>query len=204
MARNRRVVRVYDILNAGPRRRFTVSGRLVHNCFLVIYGGQKDKLYKTMAADRNPDGTRSFPDLKPGDVEMWFDNWHRGHPETKRWHEAVVRAWSQHGFVATILDGRRRFFIGGLDPTAMPNMTIQGSAASIANRAMLTIADACPHRGWSPLSGPILQVHDFIGLQVPLARQKEAEDLLNAAMPYEHAGMRFDVEQKSGPSWDKT
>jgi len=172
--------------------------------FLVIYGGQKDKLYKTMAADRNPDGTRSFPDLKPGDVDLWFDNWHRGHPETRRWHEAVVRAWSSHGFVATILDGRRRFFIGGLDPTAMPNMTIQGSAASIANRAMLAIADACPHRGWSPLSGPLLQVHDFIGLQVPLARQKEAEDLLNSAMPYEHAGMRFDVEQKSGPSWDKT
>ena len=172
--------------------------------FLVIYGGQKDKLYKTMAADRNPDGTRSFPDLKPGDVEMWFDNWHKGHPETKKWHEAVVRAWSQHGFVGTILDNRRRFFIGGLDPTAMPNMTIQGSAASIANRAMLKIAQACPYRGWGDLAGPILQVHDFIGLQVPLNRQKEAEDLLNTAMPYEHNGMKFEVEQKSGPSWDKT
>lgn len=199
-----RMVRVYDILNAGPRRRFTVSGRLAHNCFLVIYGGQKDKLYKTMAADRNPDGTRAFPDLKPGDVEMWFDNWHKGHPETKRWHEAVVRAWSSHGFVASIIDGRRRFFIGGLDPTAMPNMTIQGSAAAIANRAMIRIAEACPHRGWGELAGPVLQVHDFIGLQVPLARQKEAEDLLCREMPYEHNGMKFDVEQKSGPSWDKT
>lgn len=199
-----KVVRVYDILNAGPRHRFTVSGRLVHNCFLVIYGGQKDKLYKTMAADRNPDGTRSFPDLKPGDVEMWFDNWHKGHPETKKWHEAVVRAWSSHGFVGTIIDGRRRFFIGGLDATAMPNMTIQGSAASIANRAMIKIAEACPYRGWGELAGPILQVHDFIGLQVPIARQKEAEELLCSEMPYEHGGMRFDVEQKSGPSWDKT
>lgn len=28
----REKVRVYDILNAGPRHRFTVSGRLVHNC----------------------------------------------------------------------------------------------------------------------------------------------------------------------------
>lgn len=172
--------------------------------FLVIYGGQKDKLYKTMAADRNPDGTRSFPDLKPGDVEMWFDNWHRGHPETRRWHESVVRAWSMDGFVATVLDGRRRFFIGGLDPTAMPNMTIQGSAASIANRAMLGVAARCPHRGWSPLSGPVLQVHDFIGLQVPLERQKDAEDVLNEEMPYDVRGMPIIIEQKSGPSWDKT
>lgn len=172
--------------------------------FLCVYGGQKGKLYKTMAADRNPDGSRAFPDLKPSDVEMWFDNWHRTHPETKRWHDAVARAWTEHGFVGTILDGRKRFFIGGLDATAMPNMTIQGSAASIANRAMLAIADACPHRGWSPMSGPVLQVHDFIGLQVPLARQKEAEELLTTLMPYSHGGMPFDVEQKSGLSWDQT
>lgn len=172
--------------------------------FLCIYGGQKDKLYRTMAGDRNPDGSRAFPDLKPSDVEMWFDNWHRTHPETRRWHEAVVRAWSSHGYVGTIIDGRKRFFIGGLDQTAMPNMTIQGSAASIANRAMLAIAAECPHRGWSPMSGPVLQVHDFIGLQVPVARQKNAEELLTTLMPYEHGGMKFDVEQKSGPSWDQT
>lgn len=32
LACNRRKVRVFDILNAGPRNRFTVSGVLVHNC----------------------------------------------------------------------------------------------------------------------------------------------------------------------------
>lgn len=31
---NKRTVRVYDIINAGPRNRFTVEGRLVHNCVL--------------------------------------------------------------------------------------------------------------------------------------------------------------------------
>ncbi len=172
--------------------------------FLVIYGGQKDQLYKTMAADRNPDGTRSFPDLKPNDCAIWFDNFHRSHPETRRWHEAVVRAWTAHGFVATIIDGRRRFFIGGLDPTAMPNMTIQGSAAAVANRAMITIAERCPHRGWGSMAGPILQVHDYIGLQVPDARVKEAEELLDFAMPYTHNGMTFAIERKTGQRWDQT
>jgi DNA polymerase I-like protein with 3'-5' exonuclease and polymerase domains len=172
--------------------------------FLVIYGGQRDKLYKTMAADRNPDGSRSFPDLQPKDVEMWFDNWHKGHPQTRRWQEGVVRAWNEYGFVGTLLDNRRRFFIGGPDPTAMPNMTIQGSAASIMNRAMKRIAAECPYRGWSPLSGAILQVHDYVGLQVPLARQKDAENLLNEAMPYEQNGMKYIIEQKSGLTWDQT
>ena len=36
LARNRGAVEVYDIRNAGPNHRFTVSGRLVHNCG---YGG---------------------------------------------------------------------------------------------------------------------------------------------------------------------
>jgi DNA polymerase len=31
--------RVYDILNAGPRHRFTVSGKLVHNCLALGYQG---------------------------------------------------------------------------------------------------------------------------------------------------------------------
>jgi DNA polymerase I-like protein with 3'-5' exonuclease and polymerase domains/uracil-DNA glycosylase len=172
--------------------------------FLVIYGGQRDKLYKTMAGDRNPDGSRSFPDLQPKDVEMWFDNWHRGHPETRKWQEAVVRAWGEYGFVGTMLDGRKRFFIGGPDPTAMPNMTIQGSAASIMNRAMKRVSAECPYRGWGSTAGVILQVHDYVGLQVPKERQKDAEDLLDAAMPYEAGGMKYIIERKSGQTWDQT
>ena len=37
-------VRVYDILNAGPRHRFTVSGVLVSNCLSLIYGTGHKKL----------------------------------------------------------------------------------------------------------------------------------------------------------------
>lgn len=202
VATNRRMVRVYDIINAGPRRRFTVSGQLVSNCFLVIYGGQLDKLYRTMSADRNPDGSRSFPDLKPGDCEMWWNNWHQFHPQTQKWQKMTVHNWQSHGFVTTILDHRKRFFIGGLDVTAIPNHTIQGEAGSIMNRGMKRIVKECPYRGWSAMSGPILQVHDFGGLQVPKKRQKEAEELLASAMPYMHKGHAIDIEGKSGRSWD--
>lgn len=37
-------VRVYDLLNAGPRHRFTVSGVLVSNCLSLIYGTGAKKL----------------------------------------------------------------------------------------------------------------------------------------------------------------
>lgn len=45
---NKKVVRVYDIVNAGPRHRFTVSGVLVHNCG---YGGGVSAL-KAFGADK--------------------------------------------------------------------------------------------------------------------------------------------------------
>lgn len=42
-----RVVRVYDVVNAGPRHRFTVSGKLVHNCQYGVGGkALKDALAK--------------------------------------------------------------------------------------------------------------------------------------------------------------
>ncbi len=172
--------------------------------FLCVYNGQEDTLFKTMSADREPDGRLSFPGLKPEYTKMWFANLHRGHPEMKRWHAQCARAWTTHGFVSTIIDGRRCYFLGGMDEQAIPNHTIQGSAASIANRAMITVAEHCPHRGWGAMAGPILQVHDYIGLQAPVRRQKEAEELLDFAMPYEHKGMRFEIERKSGKRWDQT
>jgi DNA polymerase III epsilon subunit-like protein len=40
--------RVYDITNAGPRHRFTVSGKLVSNCLSLIYGTGAEKLQNTI------------------------------------------------------------------------------------------------------------------------------------------------------------
>lgn len=55
-------VRVYDIRNAGPHHRFTVSGKLAHNC---SYGGGVNAI-TTM------DFNHEIPDeMKPGLVEQW-------------------------------------------------------------------------------------------------------------------------------------
>ena len=112
------------------------------------------------------------------------------------------------GYVATLLDGRKRFFIGGVDQTAMPNMEIQGTAASIANRALIRINKECGHRAWSPRSGPMAQVHDWIGLVVPKARAREAEDILNRHMPYTitngDVSLDCTIEQKTAETWDET
>ena len=76
LAAHRRTTRLYDIRNAGPHHRFTVSGRLVHNCG---YGGSVGAL-KAMGAiemglseDELPALVSSWRDANPAIVRFWWD-----------------------------------------------------------------------------------------------------------------------------------
>ena len=76
--------KVYDILNAGPHHRFTVSGKLVHNCG---YGGGVGALKAMGALDMG---------LKEEDLKPLVDSWRAASPNiVKFWwnvDEAVKRA----------------------------------------------------------------------------------------------------------------
>lgn len=183
--------------------------------FLCVFGGQKEKLFKTMKADRNPDGTRSFPDLKQEDTWLWFDNLHAAHPMMREWQARVVRSAAENGYVAAQIDFRKRFFLAGPDPTAMPNHPIQGTAAAIMNRAMKRIGKECGYQKWGVLSGPFAQVHDYAGLHVPRSRRADGERLLDEAMPTKVGDFPIAIERKTAdwidkdgkparPSWDRT
>jgi len=72
----KRTARVYDILNAGPNHRFTVSGHLVHNCG---YGGSVGAL-KAMGAlemglteDELLPLVQAWRDSNPNIVRLWWD-----------------------------------------------------------------------------------------------------------------------------------
>lgn len=78
LSTSRRTVRVYDLLNAGPRHRFTVSNKLVSNCFGVGAKGLQEGLAKP---PYNVSRTRS--ECKEY-VKIYRDN----HPET-------VAAWKE-------------------------------------------------------------------------------------------------------------
>jgi len=76
LERNTGKVKVYDIRNAGPRNRFTVSGKLVHNCG---YGGSVGALL-AMGADKMgiaEDELKPIVDswrrANPRIVQMWWD-----------------------------------------------------------------------------------------------------------------------------------
>lgn len=194
MAHRRGTARVYDILNAGPRHRFVAAGKVVSNC---IYGGEVDILWDVMsnARDRS-DGKLSFPKLTLEDVIVWHERWHRDHPETREWHESSHDSMSETGYsIVPGLDCRKRWFPGGPSKVnAVPNMLVQGLAASIANRAMLAISEEIPFRSWSRWTGLSLQVHDYLQVYVPVGRYEEAMRIVNKCMPWEFRGVPITAE----------
>lgn len=172
--------------------------------FLEIYGGEEKTLFTTMAQKRNKeDGKLTFPDITPEIVDLWHRRWHRMHPETRQWHAACHALLDQTGYACVpTLDGRKRWFPAGPSKkNAVPNMTIQGFAASIANRALLRIAEKIPVRGWSYWSGPFLQVHDYIGCYVPEGRAEEAKKIIEDAMFFQYNGFDFFAKAEVSRDW---
>lgn len=92
LARDRTTVAVYDILNAGPRHRFTVSNVLVHNCG---FGGGAGALL-------NLGGAKIYPKGTPDDV-IWegltslVETWRIAHPHIVSWWKQVHTAFDKGG-----------------------------------------------------------------------------------------------------------
>jgi len=75
LARNRHKTRVYDILNAGPFNRFTVSGKLVHNCgyqggpgALIAMGALKGGI----AEEELPGLVKQWREANPNIRKLWY------------------------------------------------------------------------------------------------------------------------------------
>jgi len=94
-------VRVYDILNSGPRHRFTVSGKLVSNCLLGIQLGL---------------GARKLFDLNRGsfdnqkEAQDVIDLIKRIYPNIPKWQQHIKDLAHRQGFLAHRYGGIRWFW----------------------------------------------------------------------------------------------
>lgn len=194
--------KVYDIINAGPRHRFTVSNVLVSNC----YGMGKAKLANEL-------------DLPLDEAESLITTFHQKVPFLKGTITAVMRridTVSSGGSIRTLLGRKCRFPLWepmqwGVNK-ALPreeaaiaygsrikragtykglNKLIQGSAADQTKAAMVALHKA----GFNIL----LQVHDEIALSIRnIDEARSAADIMEKAVQLE-VPSRVDVEV--GPSW---
>jgi len=160
----------YDIMNAGPRRRFTCNDVLVSNC----YGMWWKKFRSYAKTDYNLDLTdheaeqlrEDFFDLYSG-----LEDWHWGMKDFAKEHEYVR---SLHGAL------RRLPAVRSSDEGVMKeaqrqgiNSPIQRMASDIGLIGMTRFAQACP---WERMH-PILFIHDDVVVE---AREEDAEEAASA------------------------
>lgn len=137
-------------------------------------------------------------------IERYF---RRYHGVQDYLHQVVERA-RQDGYVTTILN-RRRYLPELFSPNrkirdfaerTAKNTPIQGSAADIIKLAMIKADTALEAQGLS--AKMILQVHDELIFDVPVAELERVVLLVKEAMEYAYPlRVPLCVEIKAGPNW---
>ena len=199
--------KVYDVLNAGPRHRFTVSGVLVSNCTLgMMYGMGRQKLAASL-------------DLSSEEADVLIARFHEKVPFLRGTVDAVMRRIenpASGGAIRTLLGRKCRFPL--FEPVAwgvnkaLPyeqalieygprikramtykglNRLIQGSAADQTKMAMVKLNEA----GFEPL----LQLHDEIVVSVKT--REEAEEVGRIMRTAVELSVPSVVDVEVGESW---
>ena len=123
--------------------------------------------------------------VTPALAQAFIDAYFAGYPAVKGFLDAVVEQARESGEVRTLF-GRRRLVpelrsrnaqIRAAAERAAVNMPIQGAAADILKRAMITLAGALP-----PSTPMILTVHDELVLEAPRGEAGAAAALVRDTM----------------------
>lgn len=209
--------RVYDILNAGPRHRFTVSGVLVANCILGVgFGLGWKKLY-----DMNQESFASAAEAKGlldllkslfPKVFKWQDSvrsqahrqgFLRGHYPFIRWFHEVYR-W----------DPKNRCMAPGRESEAAIAFHPSNDAFGIKDDTQLWLGDTiCPETGLAldEKYGFVHDMHDSLWFHCPDQWAEEAIHVVAGKMkepspvlrsPLTPEGLWCDVEVTTGRSRD--
>ena len=146
----------YDILNAGPRNRFTVDGHLVSNC---LYGAGIDKLAKMIGT--TPQEAR--------DIKLdYFGKL----PLVERFIRSVTKTGEARGFIYNWM-GRRCYIEKKEWAYILPNHLIQGSGADVIKDAMNSIDHFLkPYE-----SRMVLQVHDELVFEIKKGEEEIVEPI---------------------------
>jgi hypothetical protein len=192
-----RYAHVYDIVNAGPRHRFTVNTILVANCnfgFLYSLGADKLILYALMQY-----GTSLTRKEAVSFRKKWFDKY----DGIRRWHERALRDGGNTHICKSIL-GRRRFMTDQAHGELL-NTPIQSSGADALKISLYNVYHKLKKYGDD--AKLVHCVHDEI-----IADVKQDPDIIAAVKRDIHDGMmdgintmltkvKCKADVSSGKSW---
>lgn len=162
--------RIYDIFSAGPRSRFTVSGRLVHNCSHAFnYGAGSKKLAGTARVELEH-------------AEKFVDFMRTSYPKLIAWQERVRRE-GEKGYVVNAW-GRRMPVDEGRAYTVSPALHGQSGTREILFDGLIALPDEI-------LRMIKVTVHDAVVLSVPRERVGEVQQQVIACLSTTLNGIEF-------------
>lgn len=181
---------VYDIANAGPRHRFTVSDKLVSNCsFAILYGSGLTTLAAQMGGttDEAARVKGAYLDALPGLQDLI-----NGLKSRAR-QNLPFRTWGGRLYYcepAKFVDGRWRSY-----DYKMVNYLIQGSSADITKEALIRYHRNKKH------GRIILCVHDEICVSCPIEHYKTEMEILRACMEGVELDAKLVSDGEIGRNW---
>jgi DNA polymerase I-like protein with 3'-5' exonuclease and polymerase domains len=183
---------VYDLMNAGPRHRFTVEGKVVSNCYGM--GAEKLVLYAMQAYGIA---------LKLEDAEKFRERYFEGYAGVRAWHRRMLAQGKRTGISRT-LSGRIRYLEENAHNEIL-NTPVQGSGADGLKAALPIVYERLKKYGGR--AKLVHMVHDEIVIETddvpdePEAIKTDLEDGMKEGMQPFLPDVPVVVEGAYGPSW---
>lgn len=163
---------VYDILNAGPRRRFTVSGKVVSNSYCLSAKGfsRQAKMQLEKAEAYMQRFFARYPRIAPFREEFWA--------MCRRNQNSFLNKFGRPRRIPglALMDGYER---GRAERQAIGSL-IQGTAAELTKASLIRIAD------WEQKNGAGIKllstIHDEISMDLPMANLREVSPEIKGMM----------------------
>ena len=129
------------------------------------------------------------------------------YPSVKAYMEECVRLARERGYARSLFGRRRRipelfsnnYNTRAFGERAAMNMPLQGSAADLIKLAMVRVAERFRQEGMD--SRMILQVHDELIVEAPLAECERVKQILSECMTEVRLRVPLAVQMASGENW---
>lgn len=142
------------------------------------------------------------------EAKAYIDTYFERFPGIKNYMETIVREARDKGYVETIYKRRRElpdinsrnFNVRNFAERTAINSPIQGSAADILKVAMINLDKALTEAGLA--TRMLLQVHDEIVLEVPVAELETVKAMVKETMESAiNLSVPLIVDENEGPTW---
>ena len=168
------------------------------------YAATLETVYELIRKAEDRKGNLSYGDLTLEEAKQMHGAWLDACPEFPAGWAAEERMFREKGYSESMISGRQRDLLDGIDLNILANTPIQYTGADIINNATIEIDKEFPLNCDGPGTGLVAQVHDALTLRVLKENGPECAYKLERAMSRDYAqlnGVALKADAKILTRW---